>query len=68
MAQVPDSDLRIFENIENYIYLYHLNTFIYFPIDPESISDSIGIRYSESQPLSRTAPIYSYSNSGPRSV
>ena len=54
--------------IENYIYLYHVDTFIVLPAYPETITDSIGVSFNNSTPLSRSAPIYSYSNSGPRSL
>lgn len=57
-----------YQMIDNYIYLYHLNTFIILPAYPDSITDSLPVSFSQSTPLSRSAPIYSYSNSGPRSI
>lgn len=54
--------------IENYIYLYHLEKFVIIPTYPESITDSLGSTFAQSTPLSRSAPIFSYSNSGPRSM
>lgn len=54
--------------IQNYIYLYHTQEYLILPGYPESITDSMGVTYNSSTPLSRTAPIYSYSNSGPRSL
>lgn len=59
---------RIFENIDNYIYAYHLNQFLVLPIYPENISDSLQVQFSATTPLARSAPIYSYSSSGPRQV
>lgn len=56
------------ELIENYIYLYHTNQFILLPTYPESISDSLSANFSSQSLLARSAPIYSYSNSGPRSL
>lgn len=54
--------------IENYIYLYHLDQFVIIPVWPDSIQDSLTSTFASSNPLSRSAPIYSYSNSGPRSM
>lgn len=59
---------RPFSLIENYIYLYHTDTFIILPVYPESVSDSMGVTFSPTTPLSRSAPLYSYQNSGPRTV
>lgn len=58
---------KVFTMIDNYIYLYHTDTLIAIPTYPESISDTMSINYSTTTPLSRSAPIYSYVNSGPRS-
>jgi hypothetical protein len=58
---------QVFNMIENYIYLYHTKTLIAIPTYPEEITDTMGITYNTTTPLSRSAPIYSYSNSGPRS-
>lgn len=57
-----------FDMIENYIYLYHTKTFIILPQYPESISDTLNSTFASTTPLSRSAPIYSYSNSGPRNL
>lgn len=54
--------------IENYIYIYHLDQFVIIPVWPETITDSLSSTFAESTPLSRSAPIYSYSKSGPRSM
>ena len=53
---------------ENYLYFHHLGKGITIPIDPDNISDSMSASWSPSTPLSRSAPIQSYSSSGPRSV
>ena len=55
-------------SIDNYICLYHLDQFVILPTMPESYSDSLSIRYNETPVLMRTAPIFSYSYSGPRTV
>ena len=53
---------------ENYIYFHHTGLKIVIPVDPISISDTMGANFSSQTPLSRTAPIYSWSSSGPRTV
>lgn len=58
---------RPFQPIDNYIYLYHTNTLIILPQYPK-ITDSTQVQYSQSTALGRSAPIYSYNNSGPRSM
>lgn len=59
---------KAFNMIDNYIYLYHTNTLIALPLYPESISDSMSTNYAENSLMSRSAPIFSYSNSGPRTL
>ena len=59
---------RTFKLIENYIYLYHTGVFILIPTYPESVSDSMSANFSPTTPLARTAPIQSYTGSGPRTV
>ena len=54
--------------IDNYIYLFHTKTLIVVPSFVDSVNDTMGISYSSSTPLSRSAPIYSYQNSGPRQI
>lgn len=54
--------------IENYMYLYHTDQFILLPTYPESISDTLSANFNQANPLARSAPIFSYSNSGPRSL
>lgn len=54
--------------VDNYIYLYHIDTFIIVPGYADSVTDSLSVNFASSTPLSRSAPIYSYQNSGPRSV
>ena len=54
--------------IDNYIYLYHTNTVIVLPTYPETVTDSMSANFSTTTPLGRSAPIYSYSSSGPRTV
>ena len=60
--------VKKFKMIENYIYLYHIGKCIILPTWPESIQDSQSVTFTPTTPLGRTAPIYSYSYSGPRTV
>lgn len=57
-----------FNMIENYIYIYPTDTWIVLPTYPDNISDTVSANFNKSTPLLRTAPIYSYASSGPRSV
>lgn len=60
--------MKEFKLIENYIYIYQLDKYVIIPTYPEQISDSLGSSFAQSNPLSRTAPIYSYQYAGPRSI
>ena len=56
---------------DNYIYISHLDEDMRFwrlPSCPETISDSMGSTFGETTALGRTAPVYTYSKSGPRQV
>lgn len=57
-----------FNMIDNYIYLYHTDSLFVLPVHPETVQDSMGSTFAENQIMSRSAPIYSFSNSGPRSI
>ena len=57
-----------FNMIDNYIYFYHLDKFILIPAYPDSVTDSMGIQFYSTTPLSRSAPIQSFSSAGPRTV
>lgn len=52
----------------SYIYFYHLEKFCILPDYPESISDNMQSKFSDQNALARTAPVFSYNNSGPRTV
>lgn len=64
---MPDND-RTFNLIENYIYLYHIDKFVLLPTWPEQIQDNLSSTFASTQPLARSAPIMSYSYSGPRTI
>lgn len=60
---------------ECYIFLHHVKNvkgtngvLILLPSYADDINDSISVSFAQSTPLSRSAPIYSYQNSGPRSI
>lgn len=52
----------------NYIYLYHTDTYLMLPTFPESIVDSLPSTFETTNALSRSAPVFTYSNSGPRTI
>lgn len=54
--------------ITNYIYFYHLDKFCILPLYPESITDSKGSNFQQTNALSRSSPVFTYSNSGARNV
>lgn len=54
--------------IDNYIYLFHTNEWLLLPEYPDQVSDSLKSTFSQTNALSRTAPVFTYSNSGPRTV
>lgn len=51
-----------------YIYLYHTDEYFILPQYPETLNDQLESTFSSQNSLSRTAPVYSYNNSGPRTV
>lgn len=53
---------------DNYIIFHHTGKSYVIPIDPDSIADQMSASFASNSPLSRSAPIFSYQNSGPRSV
>lgn len=62
---------RYFMLPDNYIYISHLDEehkFWRLPFTPDSVSDSMSSSFQDTQALARSAPVYTYSNSGPRQV
>lgn len=56
---------------ENYIYISHLDQDAQFwrlPSCPETIQDVMNSSFGETYALGRSAPVYTYSRSGPRTV
>ena len=56
------------EQLSNYIYLFHTDEWVLLPQFPDSISDQMSSTFAQQNVLSRTAPIFSYVYSGPRTV
>ena len=54
--------------IKNVIYLYHTDEWLLLPEWPDSIMDKMGSTFASTNALSRTAPVFTYSHSGPREV
>ena len=57
-----------FDLIQNYIYIYQLDKYCIIPTYPDQLTDTLGSTFAQTNALSRTSPIYSYSYSGPRTV
>lgn len=56
---------------DNYLYISHLDEDLQYwviPIYPDNINDSMGSTFSSSTALGRSAPVYTFSNAGPRTV
>jgi hypothetical protein len=55
----------------NYIYISHLGEGYQYwrlPTEPDSIADTLGSTFTQTTALGRSAPIFTYSSSGPRSI
>lgn len=59
---------RVTPLVTNYIYLFHTDEWLLLPEYPDSVSDKLSSTFAQTNALSRTAPIYTYSYSGPRTV
>lgn len=66
VSNIKNKKLKI--PTDNYIIFHHTGQSFVIPVDPDSIADSMGASFATNYPLSRSAPIYSYQNSGPRTV
>lgn len=56
---------------DNYLYISHLDKDFQFwqlPCTPETINDSMSSTFNETSALGRSAPVFTYSKSGPRTV
>ena len=75
MATYATNHNYLMPDPECYIFLHHVKNIkgtngvlILLPSYADGINDNISISYSPTTPLSRSAPIYSYQSSGPRSL
>lgn len=65
------SDFKLSPIEDNYIYISHLDTDYQFwriPTTPSELTDSLQSNFSSTNALGRSAPVYTYSNSGPRTL
>lgn len=56
---------------DNYIYISHLDEKFQFwklPTWPDSVTDTVQSNFASTNVLGRTAPVYTFSNAGPRTV
>ena len=49
-------------------YFYHLEKFCVLPMYPDDINDNMDTSFSSTNALARSAPVFSYQHSGPRSI
>lgn len=78
MAKYESGRHDIYELPDNYIYISHLDAdpndptapprFWRLPMYPEIVTDSMQSTFSSTTALGRSAPVVTYSNSGPRTV
>lgn len=57
--------------LDNYIYISHLGDdgeYLIIPTTPDSIQDTMQSTFAQQNALSRSAPVFTYSNSGPREI
>ena len=57
--------------LDNYIYISHLGDdgeYLVIPTTPDSIQDTMQSTFAQQNALSRSAPVFTYSNSGPREI
>ena len=65
---MPYSNVGSTAVIDNYIYLFHTDEWVLLPQYPDSVNDTLNSTFSQTHALARTAPVFSYSYSGPRQV
>lgn len=56
------------ELIRNYIYLHHTDEYLILPQYPDTIPDNMSSTFAQQNALARTAPVFAFSNAGPRTV
>jgi len=70
----PKYSVRNFQLPDNYIYISHLDDlgqdmqYWILPFYPDTITDTMQSNFSETTALGRSAPVFTFSNAGPRTV
>lgn len=67
-GEVITNTTPYFNSIDNYVYIHHTDTLIIIPTFPEQITDNIGTNFTPTNIMGRSAPIFTYTGSGPRSI
>ena len=65
------SSIRYMTLPDNYIYISHLGEngeYLLLPTYPDTIQDTMQSTFQSTNALSRSAPVFTYSNSGPRTI
>jgi len=60
-----------YELTDSYIYISHLDEGLQYwriPTLPDSISDNMSVSFPSTPAMGRSAPVFTYSNSGPRTL
>lgn len=69
MAKIEDVAVsELYRTFPNFIYLFHTDEIYVLPEYPDSVMDKMNSTFQQTNALSRTAPVFTYSNSGPRQV
>ena len=71
MAYINKSAKYNYNLPDNYIYISHLDEDLKYwvlPVYPDTLGDSMGSTFNSESALGRSAPVFTYSNSGPRTV
>ena len=69
MAKIEDVvGSELYRTFPNFIYLFHTDEIYVLPEYPDSVMDKMNSTFQQTNALSRTAPVFTYSNSGPRQV
>lgn len=61
-------DDRAFVDVQCYMYFHHLDKYMIIPLYPNNVQDQMTIQMPNQSILGRSAPIFTYSSSGPRTV
>ena len=70
---MPETEQSIINRLlpDCYLYISHLNEpyqYWMLPGYPDTLTDSMSVNFKDSTALGRSAPVYTFSHSGPRSI